>query len=678
MKISLVAAISALWTILDAFGSVNATECSTADLDTLKSVRDDTLKGICASSFAAGPPPANSAVPPFCGNEDCLSTLKSAVNDLPDCEINGLSIVASVKMMIIMCSSDGIPPPMPPGAANGSFPMPLPPPRPGNGPLLAWLAAAGDTNDSSVSHASRVPESHDDLLDLSFPYLLHSLTMKLHHLFLGTAMALSAAAAKDPACTDKQDDVIEALPLSTEFEKACGKHELNQFGAIATFFDVPMCKFPDCVDFLLTSLPNCTRNGVDFRGVIRRDGERCAKAKEDPEWGALWGLTSSSGSTEEEEVTLRPSGADTTDSDWSSHSTTVATECTFKQQSEIRNLGNDEGLQQVCDVGSKKTFTDVSDAPLCSSQQCFDYAKNTLVNKIPDCTISGISIKTAFKLALAMCEEAGIGNSAASVSNIGVAALMSAIVAAVVVIAPPADVAISKELFVGMQLLVAFLGLSAVAQASECSPKDIKTVDTLGSSAQLTAVCGNDVGQLFADETASLPLCDKPACIEGFRGLIHALPECTINGLELNKVVEATIRFCENEANATSSSSTDGSDSDADFDDVGANECTETEQATILTLQKDRERAKACGTVDTTTTLEDMDDLSLCHADCLAFSETKLLPALPDCSVQGVNVKTAVKMAIAMCEVVSDAPGSSVVASVTALVGFAVAAVTVL
>ncbi|TMW56485.1 hypothetical protein Poli38472_006495 [Pythium oligandrum] len=211
-----------------------------------------------------------------------------------------------------------------------------------------------------------------------------------------------------------------------------------------------------------------------------------------------------------------------------------------------------------------------------------------------------------------------------------------------------------------------FATVGSVVNAGECSNKDLAGTSSL--NAKLEAVCGSDAQSLFTSTgSSSLALCKKPACVEAIRGATDDLPDCTIGGLSLPAVIEATAQLCDNEANSTTT--TDGSQSTSVS--AGSTYCSSFDISQVASLRSESAMIKACGAEQVSTA--EVASSKICSADCVKYTKETFVPALPDCTYQGVNVKTSVKMLMAYCDVTPDAAGSLTSASVAALVGLVAA-----
>ncbi|TMW56484.1 hypothetical protein Poli38472_006494 [Pythium oligandrum] len=201
--------------------------------------------------------------------------------------------------------------------------------------------------------------------------------------------------------------------------------------------------------------------------------------------------------------------------------------------------------------------------------------------------------------------------------------------------------------------------VGSAAYAEECSNEHLTAIRPFEPSA--TSDCGSDIQGLFAySGSSSIILCSK--CVETLDSIAKYFPDCTINGASFSNMSMAIAQYCENEYN-----STDGSNSGSISTEKP--DCSSSEKTKITNLRSDPAMKQACGDYDTTGNIT-----KVCTSDCSAYIKDKYIPELPDCSLDGVDVKAWAIIKVTYCELPPDTAGSHTIAGTVALAGLAVAA----
>ncbi|TMW68134.1 hypothetical protein Poli38472_007806 [Pythium oligandrum] len=207
------------------------------------------------------------------------------------------------------------------------------------------------------------------------------------------------------------------------------------------------------------------------------------------------------------------------------------------------------------------------------------------------------------------------------------------------------------------------------ADPASCTTADEMKIEELAKSTGVDKACG--ISSIL--ETTDSLSC-KSKCLDAVTKLSDQVPDCSMGFMNAKDTLRVVVQMCKNEVEEGLSSTSGSQD--------GTAECTDAQAEESNKLAQTPEYIAACGN----TTVEAANSNVCSDQKCLSYVKNKFVKQLPDCSVIGINIKTAVKMAIAMCEVVPEAGGSApapsgasayIMASAASLATVALAALTV-
>ncbi|TMW68128.1 hypothetical protein Poli38472_007800 [Pythium oligandrum] len=210
------------------------------------------------------------------------------------------------------------------------------------------------------------------------------------------------------------------------------------------------------------------------------------------------------------------------------------------------------------------------------------------------------------------------------------------------------------------QVVLSLAILISPMHATLCARDDESEFNDVVQSNDIKEKCGNAASNIFQSSSTSTALvCTKPGCVEAIASIIDKVPDCNLGTMTLETNLRAIVRMCEDERDDGSSApgtvgpaggppGSSGSPTSSTRDPTA--ECTEEQKAQAKKLSESAELRKACG--DDTTKPPSAADSPMCsRPECMAYANDTYMNELPDCTVLGSSGKTAMKLAIAVCEV---------------------------